>query len=79
MTSIHLTATDRAAIYQADKVEKLRKDLAACRLGVQQGFGSALVPFVGVTMAELLEALEAELLEAEADLAFLNTKRGAVQ
>jgi hypothetical protein len=79
MSSIYPTATERAAIYQAHKVDRLRSEIATCRQGVQQGYGEALVPLFEVTMSEWLKILEADLAEAEAILENLNNERGAIQ
>lgn len=79
MSSISLTSTERAAIYQANKVDRLREEVANAREQVQAGLGGQMVLMFGVTVSDWLVVLEADLLAAEVDLEFLNAKRGAMQ
>lgn len=79
MTKPAMSSLDRAAYYQSEKVDRLQEEIAVARQHVQQGFGSALIPFFDVTMTEWLGMLEADLMEAEAILADLQAERGAMQ
>ena len=79
MTKPDTASIDRAAYYQSEKVDRLREEITAARQRVQQGFGAEVLPVFHITVADWLEMLEADLLEAECDLETLNAERGAMQ
>lgn len=79
MSDLQMTSLDRAAHYQAAKVDQLREEVAAARQRVAAGLGAEPIPVFSCTTAEWLEILEADLLAAESDLETINAGRGAMQ
>ena len=69
-----MTSTQRAAFMQAERVNQLRAEVEAAEARVSAGFGAEVLPVFRMTVAEWLEVLRSDLLEAEADWEFLRAR-----
>lgn len=67
----NMSSTQRAAFYQANRVEQLREEVKAVEARVNAGFGAEVLPVFRVTTADWLDVLRADLLEAEGERAIL--------
>lgn len=77
--NLELSSRDRAIVYQGDRVLSLRAGIALAVQAVHDGAGDAIVPFVGLPIRDHLAQLRIDLVEAEADLAFMTEQRGPTQ
>jgi hypothetical protein len=73
------TPDERAAFNLENRVGLLQAEIAAAEERVNAGFSEEVLPVFRVTVADWLEGLRADLLEAEVDLEFLRATIGAKQ